>query len=1010
MKNRDISSDYQLNIKNSEEALDFSIRALHNLMPFKVREILLVSSLYDAFIMEEEGLIAEMVIWEYRHLLLSSPPRVTHVTSGIEAISKLKIQQYDLVITMTKNIGMDPYDFGKKIKKLHPKIPIILLATDTADLHFCQENVTKKGIDKSFFWYGDTSLFMAIIKYVEDKINAKYDTINSNVQIIIIIEDSIRDYSIRLPIIYSKIVQQIQRSISEDLNEMQRLIRRKARPKILLTDNYEDGIKVFKEYKEYVLGVISDVRFSRKGQLDSEAGYKFAQFLKEQSPDLPVMLQSTDKGNQKKAEKLGSFFVYKNSQTLKQDFDNFLLKHLGFGDFIFLLPKIGKDLENKNKRKFVEINRASNLKEFEASLQKIPLESIRFHANRNDFSKWLMARGEFKLAIKLRPQKVSDFKTLDDMRSYLVNVFNESRREKQLSVMTDFSQQKFEFDSSYTKIGGESLGGKGRGIAFIRTMLTRYNIQEKYPDVKIVVPSTIAIATEYFDEFINRNKLNKFAKNSKKIKDEEIAEAFIKGNLSDNLIEKIKVVIKHFKKPLAIRSSSLLEDSQNHPFAGIYSTYMLPNNDKNENTRLKQLCEAIKLVYASVFYKNAKTYIESTSAKIEEEKMAIIIQELIGNNFNGRFYPTFSGVAQSYNYYPISHQKREDGIVSLALGLGYSVVGGEKVLRYSPKYPDIIPDFSTPDSIFENSQKELYVLNTKKTKFKLNEKEFTTLEKISISNIFDNKSLKYLVSTYDIEDGIVRDGFSKQAPLLVTFAGILKYDMFPLTDILKDILEAGAYSMGSPVEIEFAVNFNQNNNKPPVFAIIQIRPLVLTQEHLSIHWDENEVRNENVLIYSSKTLGNGIIETIKDIIFVPHETFDSSKTNEIAREIGKMNKTMNGMPYLLIGPGRWGTQDRWLGIPIIWREISNVKVIVETAFDDFNITPTQGTHFFQNIISKGIGYINVTLDKKEGLIDWHWLKNIKPERKLKYTKHIKLSKPLTIKLDGRIGRALVIKP
>jgi len=993
--------------KTPEGEYELPSQSYHTLMPFKVREILLVSSLYDAYIIEEEGLISELVIGEYRHLLLSSPPRVTRVTSGQKALSKIKTNKYDLVITMSKNIGMDPFAFGRKIKEQCPDLAVIILATDAADLLVCEERIEEKGIDKVFFWYGDTSLFMAIIKYVEDKINAKYDTVNGDVRVIIFIEDSIRYYSLFLPIIYTEIVKQTQRSISEDINEMQRLLRRRARPKILLANNFEEGVALYEHYKDYVLGVISDVKFKRNGKEDTKAGHDFIQFVTKDNKYIPTMLQSSDAKNRKRAEELGAFFLYKNSPTLLEDFDHFMLKHLGFGDFIFLLPK------NKNVKTLhestTEIARASNMKEFEKTIQKVPLESIRFHANRNDFSNWLMARGEFQLAMKLRPKKVTDFNNLDEIRKHLTQVFNEARRERHLGVMTDFSKEKFEFESSFTKIGGESLGGKGRGIAFVRALFSRYELYNKYKNVNILVPNTVVIGTKEFDNFISENDLYKKLNSKKILPDNEIAKIFLKGNFSDQLKKKLTKVLKNFKSPLAIRSSSLLEDSQNFPFAGLYSTYMLPNNHKNISVRLNQLCQAIKLIYASVFYKDAKAYIESTASKTEEEKMAIVIQEMIGNDYQGKFYPTFSGVAQSYNFYPISHQKREDGIASIAIGLGYSVVGGEKVLRFSPKHPGIIPDFSTPKLVFENTQRELYVLNTKNRNIELTEKEETTLKKIELTEIKDDGPLEYVSSTYDRNDGMIRDGFSKDGPYLITFAGILKYDIFPLASILQDVLEIGARGMGSPVEIEFAVNFDKENKKPPIFAILQIRPLVVSQERYEIEWNEEDTRKKDVIIHSKQASGNGVIDSIKDIIYVPPKTFDPSKTIQIADEIGQINKNLAETQYVLIGPGRWGTQDRWLGIPVKWSQISGVKVMVETAIEEFNIKPTQGTHFFQNIISKGIGYINVTLNPKESFIDWNWLDSQKAEEQLEYVRHLKLKKPLNVKLDGMSGRALVTR-
>ena len=991
----------------SEGEYQLPSHAYHALMPFKVREILLVSSLYDAYIIEEEGLISELVIGEYRHLLLSSPPRVTRATSGQEALSKVTTNKYDLVITMSKNIGMDPFVFGRKIKEQCSDLPVIILATDTADLIVCEERTEERGIDKAFFWYGDTSLFMAIIKYVEDKINAKYDTVNGDVRVIILVEDSIRFYSVFLPLIYTEIVKQTQRAISEDINEMQRLLRRRARPKILLANNYEEAIALYKQYREFVLGIISDVKFKRDGKLNLKAGHDLIQFVKKDNKYIPTLLQSTDSKNRKRAEELGAYFIHKNSPTLLEDFDNFMLKHLGFGDFIFLLPS---DKKTKTLHEAtVEISRASNMEEFEKIIQKVPLESIRFHANRNDFSNWLMARGEFQLAMKLRPRKVSDFNNLDEVRKHLTHFFNEARRERHLGVMTDFSKEKFEFESSFTKIGGESLGGKGRGIAFIRSLLARYDFYDKFKDVNIVVPNTVVIGTKEFDKFLSKNNLYAKLNSKRKLKDEEIAQIFLKGDFSDDLKKKLKKILKTFKSPIAIRSSSLLEDSQNFPFAGLYSTYMLPNNHKSISQRLDQLTQAIKLIYASVFFKEAKAYIESTASKIEEEKMAIVIQELIGNDYNGRFYPTFSGVAQSYNFYPVSHQKREDGVASIAVGLGYSVVGGEKVIRFSPRHPGIIPEFSNPKLIFENTQTGLYVLNTKNKNIDLSKKDENLLQKMNISDIKNDGSLEYVSSTYDREDEMIRDSFSEEGPFLITFAGILKYDIFPLTSILQELLEIGQRGMGSPVEIEFAVNFDKEEKKPPTFAVLQIRPLVVSQERYEIEWDEEDTGKENVLIHSKKALGNGVIDTVKDIVYVIPKKFDSSKTIQIADEIGKINKNLANSQYLLIGPGRWGTQDRWLGIPVRWSQISNVKVMVETAIEEFNIKPTQGTHFFQNIISKGIGYINTTLNPRESVIDWNWLDGQKAETQLKYVRHLRLKKPLMIKFDGRVGRVLVTK-
>ena len=993
-KNIDFQLPHQIGTEH-----ELPSQRLHNLMPFKIREILLVSSLYDAFIIEEEGLISEMVVGEYQDLLLSSPPRVTRVSSGKKALEKIKSGTYDLVITMSKNIGMDPFSFGRKMKKTSAGIPVIILATDSADLHICQDRIHEKGIDRAFFWNGDTRLFLAIVKYVEDKINVNYDIITGNVRSIIVLEDSIRYYSMFLPIIYTEIVKQIQRCLSEDLNEMQRLLRRKARPKILLATRYEKGIELYEKYKENILGIISDVKFYKNGKLDKNAGHDFIEFVKNDNENLPTLLQSSDPNNRKRAEKINSFFIYKNSSTLLQDFDDFLMNRLGFGDFIFLKPVDGKE-------ETIEIARASNMEEFEKIMQKIPGESIRYHADRNDFSNWLMARGEFNLASLLRPKKANDFIDLDENRKYLIEIFKETRRKKQLKSVTDFSQQTFEFDNSFTKISGDSLGGKARGIAFIRSLIEMYNLNKKYNDLHIVVPRTGVIGTEEFDNFLKQNKIWEKLQHLSEFSDTEISDIFLRGKHSEELIKKLKTILMKFKKPLAVRSSSLLEDSQHHPFAGIYSTYLIPNNCKTLSERVDQLSRAIKLVYASVFYNQAGEYIKSTSSKIEEEKMAIIIQEVVGKNHNGRYYPTFSGVAQSYNYYPSPHQKRGDGIVHLAVGLGHSVVGGEKTFRLCPKYPNV-SEMDTPKSAFENTQNRLYVLDVNTSKANLSEIDTENLKKIKISDILNDGELEYIASRYDMNDDKIVDEFSKKGPQLITFSNLIKYGSYPFPELFQDLLRIGKYGMGSHVEFEFAVDMNTT---PPTFALLQLRPLVINKETSRVKWSQEEEKSENVLMLSNNSLGNGVIDDIYDVVFVKKDEFSSLKTFEIAKEIEKINRILvqGGRRYVLIGPGRWGTQDRFLGIPVNWSQISNIKVLIEVSLKNFNIRPTQGTHFLQNLISRDIGYASVSLSEKD-FVDWNFLNSKDAEHDLTFVKHIRLNHPLTIKLDGKRGRTLISK-
>jgi len=980
-------------------------------MPFKVREILLVSSLYDAFIIEEEGLISEMVIGEYRDLQLSSPPRVTRVKSGKEALIQLQKKSYDLVITMSKNIGMDPFVFGEKIKRLCDGTPVFLLATDTADLVKIQKKALSKHIDASFYWVGDSKLFLALVKLLEDKINAPYDTKNGNVRVLILVEDSIRHYSMFLPLLYSEIVKQTERAISEDVNEVQRLLRRRARPKILLASTYEEAMHLYEIYENNVLGIISDVGFYHNGEKDTSAGFSLIKQIRKKNPFLPVLMQSALVDNQEKAEQLGVVFLYKYSSHLLQNIHQFLLDHLGFGDFVFLQPIRNKSKKDKNEASnYKELGRASSMEEFEKMIQHLPLESVRFHAQRNDFSNWLLARGEFTLAKILQNKSVSDFTSLSEVRAHLLHVFNETRRKRQLGVITDFSLQTFEFDSTFTRIGNGSLGGKGRGIAFIRKILHRFSLQSKFNDVKLLVPNTVAIATEYFDQFMIDNDLSNFF-DGPSISEKQVASHFLSGSLSVELKERLAIMLDNFTNPLAVRSSSLLEDSQNHPFAGLYSTYMLSNNHKDDAIRLKQLCDAIKLVYASVFYRDARHYIESTAATAEEEKMAVIIQELVGKKYGNRFYPTFSGVAQSYNYYPVGRQKAREGIVNIAVGLGTAVVGGEHVLRFCPRHPNILPDFSSIEQILENAQNTAYVLDITSSERALDERETLTLRKLPTSDLISDGGLDEVVSYFDQNDGRIRDGISDEFPNLITFAGILKYPSFSFTDVLTDLLFRGEQAMGCPVEIEFAVNLPTVNNElnRPEFAILQIRPLIVSKEQQHVSFQN--IKKDDMIIQSYHSLGHGVYSSIHDVVFVDPHRFNSSDTIKIAHEIDVLNSIFSEQkkPYMLIGPGRFGTQDRWLGIPVKWAQISAAKIIVETDLDDFRVKPSQGTHFLQNITAQGIGYIHVPYGKANEFIDWKFLKDKPSQHDMQYVRHIHFSEPLIIKINGRKRKAAVVK-
>ncbi len=961
-----------------------------DLMKFQISRILLVSSLYDAFTLEEEGLLSEQISGKYEDLALSSPPRVSRVSTGEEALAELGERHYDLIITMPRLIDIDPFEFGKRAKELQPGVPVILLLTDTSDLPTFYRPGRHDNVDKIFFWNGDSALFMAITKYVEDMMNVERDTKLAMTKVLLVVEDSPRYYSIFLPAIYTEIVRQTQSLMAEGLNDHEKVFRKRARPKILLAENYEEAIEIYTKYKQDILGVITDVSYQKEGKREHEAGF---QLLDELDKDTPVLIQSSHAECGIKANELGKIFLDKNSETLLQDLREFFKSHLGFGNFIFKLPT-GE-----------HIGHASDINEFIEYLGIVPSESVIYHAKANQFSNWLMARGEVDLARKLRPKKVSDFTSEDEMRHYLIAAIQASRRNKRRGVITDFEQQNFEYAETFTRLGGGSLGGKGRGLAFLSSLLVQSDIRKKIRGCQVKIPDTMVIGTDLFDTFMEENNLYDALHGD--MADADISDLFVNAKIGQDLKGSLWKYLTHVTEPIAVRSSSLLEDSQNQPFAGIYSTYMLPNNCFDEETRVEQLCQAIKLVYASAFYKSARAYIQSTVHITEEEKMAIVLQKLVGKTYGTRFYPIFSGVAQSINYYPVAPLKRDDAITSVALGLGRIVVEGEQVLNFSPAYPKVLQGFASPEEAIKNSQKHFYALNVDNsdTCYDFRMGEDVTLLRIPTSEAEEDGTLVYLASTYLANDNRLRDGVGYDGPKVITFSGILNYNMIPLVKIVKELLRVGGTGMGSPVEIEFASTTDENGK--PEFYILQIRPLTGLKEKKQIKVKQADI--DASFIHTNKALGNGTLEGIQDILFIPPDKFDNTKTLDIAQEIGQFNKELEGRPYLLIGPGRWGTRDHSLGIPVEWDHISNARAIVEASLEDFRIDPSHGTHFFHNITSLGIMYFSIPYGTEKAHIDWDWLISQVPETKKEHVIHIKLNEDLCIKVDGRSGQGVVVE-
>jgi len=993
---------------------DFEIKShkFHSLMPHRVREVLVVSSPYEAFTLEEDASLTEQIFTEYSELNLTSAPRVTHVTSGEEALQALQERRFDLVIPMIRLADMDVFALGRKIKELRPGRPVVMLALDDNELKRLPQRIDPLAIDKVFLWSGDAQILLAIIKFIEDKENADHDISKADVRVIIVVEDNIRYYSSYLGLLYSELMTQSQSLIAEGLNDLHKLMRMRARPKILLASTYEEAVAYYDKYKNNVLALITDVRFPRQGKLDDQAGFALLNKVRTDNPTMPILLQSAEEEVAERASEIGAIFCNKNSPSLLMEIHNFLKSYLGFGDFIFRLPD-GK-----------EVGRAKDLRELEQLLPALPLESLEYHALRNHISNWLMARCEFELAERLKPQKVSDFKSLEELREYLIHVLEVVRKESQEGVITDFSKRQYDPTTNFIRLSTGSLGGKARGIAFINSILSSPAAREKLKAMKVKIPQTFVLGTDVFDSFMEINQLRDFAYACND--DLEIANRFIKSQLPRKVVDNLRYILERIDYPLAVRSSSLLEDSHFQPFAGIYSTFMLPNNNPEFRVRLEDLCDAIKLVFASIFSKNAKSYIEATLHRIEEEKMGVVIQRLVGKYHNDRFYPHFAGVLQSYNFYPIGHQKPDDGIATIALGLGRIVMEGGQAMRFCPKYPEILPQFSSPQAVVKNSQKYFYALEMVKHDLNLIKGQEASLTKFNLEDAEQDGTLESIGSVYSAADNIIRDGLNEIGPRLVTFSNVLKWKSIPLTETLDNLLDITRFGMGCPVEIEFAVDLG-NLGKPvlpdelredPTLYFLQIRPLITRTLEEGV--DVNIFAKDQMICYSKQSMGFGCIQNIFDLVYVKHDLFNPAHSRLIAQQVGQINEKLAAekRPYILMGPGRWGSSDYWLGIPVQWSQISGAKLIVEASLEGFSVDPSQGTHFFQNITSLRIGYMTVqnsfnSLNNAEEMldfVDWKWL-DLQPA--LMETDHLRLirvEQPFVIRLDGQSGNGAIAKP
>jgi len=969
-----------------------AFQGFQDLMPYRVQDILLVSSLYDSFTLQEDGRLNELILGEFLELSLHHTPGLTHVSSGEEALARAEAERrFNLIITTIQLGDMDASQLAHEVKRRGLDAAVVVLAYDNNERKDFVARRDTSAIDRIFMWQGNARILVAIVKYIEDKRNVAHDTEMVGVPVLLLVEDNVRYYSSFLPTIYTELIHQSERLISEGINVSHKLVRMRARPKILLSSTFEEAWELLTLYQDYLLGLISDVEFPRGGQVTRGAGFELARMAREAIPDLPILLQSSRVEFAAEAHEMGAAFLRKYSDTLLADLRRFMIEEFAFGDFVFRTPD-GR-----------EVGRAADLKTLETQLLDVPAESIAFHGERNHFSNWLTARTEFALARRLKRRKVSDFETLEDLRHDLIASIAEYRREQSETLVADFDRHTFDAGAAFfARIGGGSLGGKARGLAFARYLLGYHETGRRFAGVHIAVPPAIVLATDVFDRFLAENQLLELALSSHD--DNEIHRRFLDAPLPSDVMESLRLFLKAVRWPLAVRSSSLLEDSQYQPFTGVYETFMLGNVHPNLEGRLEQLSAAIRRVYASTFSHRAKSYLRATPYRLEEEKMAVLVQQVVGERHGTRYYPDFSGVARSHNFYPTPPLTPEDGVAAVALGMGRTVVEGGKSLLFCPRDPRHLVHFSTVEDILAHSQREFWALELdggggqtmRETSFSLQAAEA-------------DGTLFAIGSTYSPDSHAIHDGLSRPGPRLVTFAPVLKHGVFPLADILSHLLDIGRRGMNRPAEIEFAVRLSRRRGERHEFGFLQMRPLLFSTGFEEQHLDA--IDPERLLCRSPMVMGHGTLELF-DVVAVDFDRYDRASSRDVAQEIARFNAELlaEDRPYLLIGVGRWGSADPWLGIPVTWEQIAGARVIVEAGFRDMKVTPSQGSHFFQNLTSFQIGYFTVNAEVGEGFVRWDWLAAQPAVSERGGVRHLRFDAPVAVQMDGRRSTGVIYLP
>jgi CheY-like chemotaxis protein len=964
-----------------------------DLMRHRITDILLVASPYDAFVLEEAGELGERLLGEFRNLDLHYAPGLTAVTTGAEALALAREQRrFNLVVTTPQLADMNAAELAERVRAEGLDVPVVVLAWDSQEVRSLAARHDLGAIERAYVWLGDARILVAMLKAVEDRRNAPHDVSAVGVQVILLIEDSIRNYSAFLPVIYSELFHHSRKLIGEGANLSQKILRMRARPKILLATTFEEAEAAFDLYHEDVLGVISDVEFPRGGTKQPDAGAEFARRVRAAHPDIPIMLHSSHPENAALAASVGAAFLRKGSDLVLEQLRRVLLVDFGFGDFVFRRP----DGE--------EVGRAVDLRQLEQQLASVPEETIVFHASRNHFSRWLKARTEFALAHELRPRQLADYPDAAALRADLIGTIAAYRDERAQVVVADFDRTTFDFSRDFYRIGGGSLGGKARGLAFVRRLLAERGLRRRFPGVEIRVPAAVVLATDVFDRFLDDNDLRRFAVECED--DEEIVRRFVAAPFPEEAERDLAAFVERVRVPLAVRSSSLLEDSHHLPFTGVYDTLMLANGSASVAERARAVAIAVRRIYASTFNRHAKAYLRATSYRLEEERMAVIVQRLVGAARGPRFYPDFAGVARSHNFYPSPPMLAEDGIAAAALGLGRTIVEGGTCVRFSPRYPQLGTQHSSFKALLDASQRGFWALPLDGPGDAGGMREaWYGLEVAEADG-----TLAAVGSTYSRENDALYDGLARPGLRVVTFAPVLKHRLFPLAEILDAVMEEGSRGMGTPVEIEFAVDLAVAPGRRSEFGLLQIRPLALARESEAL--EIGRVDEAAVLCASDRALGHGAIAGIRDLVVVDFQRFERARSREAAAEVGRLNAHLldEGLSYLLVGVGRWGSRDPWLGIPVSWDQVSGAAVIVEAGLRDLRVTPSQGSHFFQNLTSFNVGFLTVNPEEGEGVLDWEWLDAQPALSAAAHVRHLRLPAPVEIRIDGRRGRGVILKP